>query len=280
MEVAALALMRKRGLFESNRVLFLPVGNIVPNPNQPRKKFAKAGLLELADSIQQHGVLQPLSVRRLTGGQYELISGERRLRAAKMAGLDTVPCILVSADNLESSLLALIENLQRRDLDFVEEANALQTLISTYHLSQEEAARRVGKSQSAVANKLRLLKLSPTLLEALRASGLTERHGRALLRLPEQQRKEAMNHIIEEGLNVAQTDAYIDQLLSPPPEKPSKRSRPKIYIRDIRLFLNTLRRGLETMQRSGLDAQCGQEENEDSIVLTITIPKNKTKTPV
>ncbi len=275
-----MALMRKRGLFESNRVLFLPVGNIVPNPNQPRKKFAKAGLLELADSIQQHGVLQPLSVRRLTGGQYELISGERRLRAAKMAGLDTVPCILVSADNLESSLLALIENLQRRDLDFVEEANALQTLISTYHLSQEEAARRVGKSQSAVANKLRLLKLSPTLLEALRASGLTERHGRALLRLPEQQRKEAMNHIIEEGLNVAQTDAYIDQLLSPPPEKPSKRSRPKIYIRDIRLFLNTLRRGLETMQRSGLDAQCGQEENEDSIVLTITIPKNKTKTPV
>ena len=275
-----MALMRKRGLFESNRVLFLPVGNIVPNPNQPRKKFAKAGLLELADSIQQHGVLQPLSVRRLTGGQYELISGERRLRAAKMAGLDTVPCILVSADNLESSLLALIENLQRRDLDFVEEANALQTLISTYHLSQEEAARRVGKSQSAVANKLRLLKLSPTLLEALRASGLTERHGRALLRLPEQQRKEAMNHIIEEGLNVAQTDAYIDQLLSPPAEKPSKRSRPKIYIRDIRLFLNTLRRGLETMQRSGLDAQCGQEENEDSIVLTITIPKNKTKTPV
>ncbi len=275
-----MALMRKRGLFESNRVLFLPVGNIVPNPNQPRKKFAKAGLLELADSIQQHGVLQPLSVRRLTGGQYELISGERRLRAAKMAGLDTVPCILVSADNLESSLLALIENLQRRDLDFVEEANALQTLISTYHLSQEEAARRVGKSQSAVANKLRLLKLSPTLLEALRASGLTERHGRALLRLPEQQRKEAMNHIIEEGLNVAQTDAYIDQLLAPPPEKPSKRSRPKIYIRDIRLFLNTLRRGLETMQRSGLDAQCGQEENEDSIVLTITIPKNKTKTPV
>lgn len=269
--------VRKRGLFESNRVMFLPVGNIIPNPNQPRTRFSKEGLMELSDSIREHGVLQPLSVRRLTGNRYELISGERRLRAAKMAGLEQVPCILVNADDLESSLLALIENLQRRDLDFVEEATALQTLISTYHLSQEEAAKRVGKSQSAVANKLRLLKLTPQLLEQLRDTGLTERHGRALLRLPEDRREEAIAHIVEQRLNVAQTDAYIDTLLSPAQEKPKPRAKPTIYIRDIRLFLNTLRRGLDTMQRSGLDAQCGKEENEHSITLTITIPKSKAK---
>lgn len=274
-------LHRKRGLFESSRVYFLPVSSIVPNPHQPRTHFSSEGLAELAASIAEHGVLQPLSVRKLGGGQYELISGERRLRASRLAGLDTVPCILVSADDLESSLLALIENLQRRDLDFVEEASALQKLISTYHLSQEEAARRVGKSQSAVANKLRLLKLSPELLQQIRQSGLTERHGRALLRLPEDQRAEALDTITQQHFNVAQTDAYIDGLLQPPEEggtpPPKPRKRPVIYIKDIRLFLNTLQRGLETMQRSGLDAQCGKDEDENAITLTITIPKNKTK---
>lgn len=271
---------RKRGLFESNRVMYLSVGSIVPNPNQPRKRFAPEGLKELADSIREHGVLQPLSVRRLSGGRYELISGERRLRASKLAGLESVPCILVNADDLESSLLALIENLQRRDLDYVEEALALQTLINTYHLSQEEAARRVGKSQSAVANKLRLLKLSSDVLEKMRSSGLTERHGRALLRLPAAQRMEAVEYIVEHQLNVARTDEYIDALLSPVPEaeaeKP-KKHRPAIYIRDVRLFLNTLRRGVDTMRRSGLDAQCGREEDDDTLRLIITIPKAKAR---
>lgn len=269
---------RERGLFESTRVMFLSVDSIVPNPNQPRKQFAHDGLLELSASIKEHGVLQPLSVRRLPGYRYELISGERRLRAARLAGLETVPCILVNADDLESSLLALIENLQRRDLDFVEEASALQTLISSYHLSQEEAARRVGKSQSAVANKLRLLRLNPELLDKLRSEGLTERHGRALLRLSEDQREAAIGHILSQQLNVAQTDAYIDSLLLAQPETPPKpRQRPTIYIRDVRLFLNTVRRGLDTMQRSGLASQCSKEETEEHITLTITIPKSKQK---
>lgn len=268
-----MAITRKRGLFESSRVLYLPVGNIVPNPNQPRKTFTREGIEELAESVREHGVLQPLSVRRAGGNRYELISGERRLRAAKLAELERVPCILVNADDLESSLLALIENLQRQDLDFVEEAAALQKLITTYHLSQEEAARRVGKSQSAVANKLRLLKLSPELLTRLRDAGLTERHGRALLRLEDSQREAALECILAEGMNVAQTDAYIDSLLSPPPEKPKPRARPTIYIRDVRLFLNTLRHGLDVMQRSGLDATCGKEENDETLTLTITIPK-------
>ena len=158
--------LRKKGLYETNRVLYLPVSELAPNPNQPRRQFSPDGLAELSASIREHGILQPLSVRRVPDG-YELVSGERRLRAAKLAGLREVPCILLAVDGENSSLLALVENLQRRDLDFFEEAAALSRLIQTYGLSQEEAARRVGKSQSAVANKLRLLRLSPACRELL-----------------------------------------------------------------------------------------------------------------
>lgn len=275
-----MALLRKNsGLFESGRVIYVPIGEIRPNPSQPRTSFQPEGLQELADSIREHGILQPLSVRRRTGGGFELISGERRLRAAKLAELKQVPCIVVSATDVESSLLALVENLQRRDLDYVEEATAIQQLITNYHLSQEEAARRIGKSQSAVANKLRLLKLSPALLELLRKEGLSERHARALLRLDEETRPAAVAHILSEGLNVAQTDAYIDSLLSAPPEQapeePKPRKKPTIYIKDIRLFLNTLNRGLETMKQSGLGAACDRAETEEDLILTIRIPKRK-----
>lgn len=165
-----------------------------------------------------------------------------------------------------------MENLQRRDLDFVEEATALQKLIFTYHLSQEEAARRVGKSQSAVANKLRLLKLDKALLDKLLAAGLTERHGRALLRLPAEQRSEALEHIVAEQLTVAKTEAYIDKLLAPA-KPPKSKKKPLIYIKDIRLFLNTLNRSLGMMNQAGVGASCGKEETEEEIVLTITIPK-------
>ena len=196
-------LLRRKGLFESNKVVFLPIAAISPNPGQPRRHFSRAGLEELAASIGEHGVLQPLSVRRVPGG-YELISGERRLRASRMAGLEEVPCILVSVDGQESSLLALVENLQRRDLDFVEEAAALSRLIRTFGLSQEEAAKKLGKSQSAIANKLRLLKLPPEVLALLREKGFTERHARALLRLETaEQQAAAARAVVEGGLTVA-----------------------------------------------------------------------------
>lgn len=268
-----MAFSRSRGLFESARVLFLPVSGIVPNPGQPRSHFSRESLEELAASIREHGILQPLSVRKLPGGCYELISGERRLRAAKLAGLDHVPCILVRAGDLESSLLALVENLQRRDLDFVEEATALQKLIFTYHLSQEEAARRVGKSQSAVANKLRLLKLDRSVLDRILSAGLSERHARALLRLPAELREEALESIIAEQLTVAKAEAYIDALLAPAEPPKPRGKKPLIYIKDIRLFLNTLNRGLSMMNQAGVDASCGREETDEAIVLTITIPK-------
>ena len=242
-----MSLLRRKGLFESTKVLFLPIAAISPNPDQPRTCFSREGLEELAASIQELGVLQPLSVRRSKNGGYELISGERRLRASRMAGLTEVPCILVSVDSQGSSLLALVENLQRRDLNFVEEATALAKLIETYHLSQEEAARRIGKSQSAVANKLRLLRLPPDVLTLLRERGCTERHARALLRLeePELQRT-AARHVAEQGLTVARTEEYVETLLHPA-DKPA-RKKPTFVIKDVRLFLNTVTRGLSMMK--------------------------------
>ena len=259
-----MSLLRRKGLFESTKVLFLPIAAISPNPDQPRTCFSREGLEELAASIQELGVLQPLSVRRSKNGGYELISGERRLRASRMAGLTEVPCILVSVDSQGSSLLALVENLQRRDLNFVEEATALAKLIETYHLSQEEAARRIGKSQSAVANKLRLLRLPPDVLTLLRERGCTERHARALLRLeePELQRT-AARHVAEQGLTVARTEEYVETLLHPA-DKPA-RKKPTFVIKDVRLFLNTVTRGLSMMKSAGVQANCVDKTTSPNI---------------
>ena len=209
-------LLRKKGMLDSTRVLFLPVDEIAPNPDQPRRTFPQHELEELANSIRALGLLQPLTVRRSEQG-WELVAGERRLRAAKLAGLTQVPCLSLQIDSQRSSLLALVENLQRKDLDFWEEALALDKLITTYHLSQEEAARRIGKSQSAVANKLRLLKLPTAVLRLLRDGGATERHARALLPLqvPELQ-VQAAQRILDGGLTVAQTEALVNELLHPP----------------------------------------------------------------
>ena len=266
-----MGLLNKKGIFDTGKVLFLPVDAIVPNPDQPRKRFSQPELEELAASIRALGVLQPLTVRRRNGG-WELVAGERRRRAARLAGLSQVPCLSIQADSQSSSLLALVENLQRRDLDFLEEAQALRTLIDTYHLSQEEAARRLGKSQSAVANKLRLLKLPSDVLTLLRDGGCTERHARALLRLedPETQRA-AARQVTEGSLTVAQTEALVESLLSAQP-KPEKR-RPTFIVKDVRLFLNTLTRGLDLMRSAGVNAQCRREDTDDAILLTIQIPR-------
>ena len=253
------------------QVLELSIEDIRPNPHQPRQVFSPEELAELALSISQVGVLQPLSVRRVGTG-WELIAGERRLRAAKMAGLARVPCLPVEADDDASALLALVENLQRKDLDVWEEAAALRQLIDRHHLSQEEAAQRVGKSQSAVANKLRLLKLPEDVIATLRSHRLTERHARALLRLgsPEAQRA-ALEEILKRGLNVAQTEAYIDRLLQS--GTAPRKAAPVYRIRDVRLFLNTVKRSLAVMQSAGVNARCGKEETDREITLTIHIPK-------
>lgn len=253
------------------QVLDLPVTAIRPNPRQPRRDFPPEELAELARSIAQVGVLQPLSVRRTPAG-WELIAGERRLRAAQQAGLTRVPCLPMEADGDTSAVLALVENLQRQDLTVWEEAAALRQLIDRHHLSQEEAAARVGKSQSAVANKLRLLKLPEDVIATLRAHRLTERHARALLRLdsPEAQRA-ALEEILKRQLNVAQTEAYIDRLIQQ--KAAPRRTAPVYRLRDVRLFLNTVKKSLAVMQSAGVNARCGREETDSEITLTIHIPK-------
>ena len=264
----------KNALYQSSRIHMLPIERITPNPRQPRRHFPEQPLRELADSIRQHGVLQPLSVQKADGA-YVLVAGERRLRAAGLAGLTHVPCILVKVTPQDSALLALVENLQRSDLHYLEEAAAISRLITTYGMSQEEAARRLGRSQSAVANKLRLLKLSPECVDKLRQYGLTERHARALLRLEEnEQRLTAACYIGEKQLTVAAAEEYIEGLLQKKQrEAPAKRS---VYvIKDVRLFLNSVDRSMENIRRAGVDARCDKQESEDEITITIQIPKRR-----
>ncbi len=264
-------LLPRRGIFESGRVMFLPIESITPNPNQPRTVFDQQELEELARSIGELGVLQPLSVRG-KNGRWELIAGERRLRAAQLAGLKEVPCLAVQADEQASSLLALVENLQRRDLDFWEEALALRRLMDCYGLSQEETAKRIGKSQSAVANKLRLLKLCPEAVELLRSGGATERHARALLRLPDGDTQcQAAAQVAQHHLTVAKTEALVEHLLAGTPQG---RKKPHFILKDVRLFLNTLTHSVDLMRSAGVDAQCRREDREGEILITIQIPRH------
>ena len=258
-------LQKLKTYMETGRVIFLPARAIHPNPAQPRKIFREEALAELAESIRQHGILQPLSVRRV-GMSYELIAGERRLRAAQMAGLTDIPCIVMSMDEKESGMAAMIENLQRQDLDFVEEATGIANLMEKWGMSQEQAARLLGKSQSAVANKLRLLRHSEKVLNALRTNGLTERHARALLKLPGEPEKMAAISVISRlGLSVARTESYIETLLAGKEQKNGKV--------DVGAFLNNLNQTLQKIQLSGIPAVSERRETDSQIVLTITIPK-------
>ena len=268
----------RRGLLESTRVTMLSPEVISPNPDQPRRYFDPDELQELAESIRVHGILQPLSVRRKGGGRYELIAGERRLRAAILCGLDQVPCLVLEVSRESSCLLSLIENLQRRDLDFWEEAKALERLISVYGLSQEEAAAKVGKSPSAVANKLRLLRLPQGALALLRKHGFTERHARALLRLPDPQAQQTgAELVVKEGWTVARTEKYVEEILRS--QSQTKKTRPPLLIRDVRFFLNSLDHSLAVMRSAGVAAQCRRQEEGEDLQLTIRIPKARSQSP-
>ena len=268
------AVKRRVGISHGG-VLSVPVDDISPNPVQPRKVFRDADLMELSCSIAEYGILNPLTVR-LRNGRYELVAGERRLRAAKLAGLSEVPCILLDVGLEEASLLALIENLQRRDLDFIEEANGISQLIRMFGMSQEEAARRLGKSQSAVANKLRLLRLPQDVLDSLRSNGLTERHGRALLRLDSaDKQRDALEQIIRRDMTVAMTDSYIDALLEAEKEQEKSEQKRTFIMKDVRVFMNTILHGLDLMKQGGIAAGMKRQETENELILTISIPKNR-----
>lgn len=262
------------------RVLMLPVGSISPNPAQPRQVFDPAGLEALAASIRENGILQPLTVRRRGPGQWELVAGERRLRAAGLAGLTAVPCLEWAANDAGAALLALVENLQREDLHYFEEAEAISAFVRKTGMTQDLAAKKLGLSPSSLANKLRLLRLAPECRRVLAEGGLTERHARALLQLESAEaRLEAAKYAASAGLNVAQTERYIRRRLEAERHVPF-RGRKTYIIKDVRLFLNSVDHGLALIQSAGIDARSLREETEEAIILTIRIPREtRSKTP-
>lgn len=269
----------------SRRIENIPVHMIKPNPYQPRKSFSMHSLDELAQSIRQYGVIQPITVRSSPQGGYELIAGERRLRAVKLAGLDYVPAIIVDVYEQDSAIMAMIENLQRENLHYLEEAKGYVSLISDHGFTQEELALKLGKSQSTIANKLRILRLSNEIKEVLIRENLTERHARALLKLPDDElRMKAVRQVVENKMNVRDTEAVIDNLIEELrgfEEKDDKveykvvSKQKKIFKRtkDVRIFINTIRNAVNMLKNYGLAVQYSQFDKGDLIEITVRIPK-------
>lgn len=256
---------------EGQQVLQLAVEQIFPNPHQPRSAFSDTELQQLASSIRQNGILQPLSVR-IRGNRYELIAGERRLRAAKLAGLRYVPCLIMEVGDRNSAILALVENIQRQDLNFFDEAAAIEKLITYYGMTQEDAAYKLGKAQSTIANKLRLLRLTADERGLIMEHRLTERHARALLKLQSpSDRTKVLEHVVKHRLNVERTEQYIDELLGKTSERERFRKR-SVLFRDIRLFTNTIHKAVETMQAAGIPAASQKMQFDDYIEYRIRIP--------
>ena len=253
------------------RLLRLRCDEIFPSSENPRKNFDQVELERLAESINTSGIIQPLLVRENKNGSYELIAGERRLRAAKMLGLKRVPCIVKRTDELTAAYLTIIENLQRKDLTIFEEAQGISRLITVYGLTQCEVAASLGIAQSTLSNKLRLLRLDPKIRERIEAARLTERHARALLRLPEEQRDEVLNIIIAKQMTLTEAEEYIENLLNPPQPKPEPVR--KAAIGDVRLFANSLTKIVQTMRNSGVNAVTEQKETDAFIEYKVLITK-------
>ena len=251
------------------RVWMIPTADIQPNPQQPRQEFPLDKLVELAQSISENGILQPLTVT-MESGVPVLIAGERRLRAARIAGLARVPCVEVAVEDRRRQVLTLVENLQREDMNCFEVAQGIRDLIDTYELTQTEAAQQLGYSQAAVANKLRLLRLSPEMRTRLIAAGMTERHARALLRLDNRaQREAALTRMIGERLTVAQTERMVEDMVN----ARARRRPARPLVRDVRVFFNTVNHALDIMRRGGIDAQSHRQDGDDYIEYVVRIPK-------
>ncbi len=282
-----------------NEIEYIKIDQIRPNPYQPRKNFNKAALMELSESIKAYGVLQPINVRKQSGGYYELVAGERRLRASQLAGLKRIPCIVVSLNDNDSAIIALIENLQREDLNFIEEAEGYTSLIYDHGLTQEELARKIGKSQSTVANKVRLLRLSPLVRKILIDNNLTERHARALLKVEDEELQvKILKEVCNGKLNVKKTEEFIEKAISGDEEifkklhneisndktnndashdseKTEKRPQIKRVIKDLRIFVNTIKESVEMLKDSGVSAKAAQFDRGEYLEFIIRIPKKE-----
>ena len=253
-----------------NHVVLLSINDILSNPDQPRTVFETEDLEKLAESIKYNGILQPLTVRLNSENKYELISGERRLKAAKLAGLAEVPCIILKTDSAQSAIFALIENIQRQDLNYFEEAIAINKLIEKWNITQEEASVKLGKAQSTIANKLRLLRFDEDQRVKIINHGLTERHARALLKLPNNRAVDkAIHYIAIKHLNVKQTESYIRDFL-----QQETKSAPKFIpvIKDVRIFFNTIDKAVKTMQKAGIMAKIHRDDDDKYIKYTVKIP--------
>ncbi|WP_315524457.1 ParB/RepB/Spo0J family partition protein [Pseudoramibacter alactolyticus] len=261
-------------------VILIPVEQIIPNPNQPRKTFKDESLTELAESIRTFGVIQPIQVRKVDNEFYELVSGERRLRASKLAGIQEIPAMEVTISDKDSAVIAIIENVQREDLSFFEEAESYRQLIKYYDMTQEQVAALIGKSQSFVANKIRLLKLDDRVIQAVKTNQLSERHARALLKIPDEAiQREVIEQIHKQDLNVKKTEALVEKvreevMTNNYDEKitPGKKARVKSFI-NAQIYINTIKSAFKVVKENKRSAKYKETEKDDRIVITITIPK-------
>ncbi|MGI6085836.1 MAG: nucleoid occlusion protein [Acetivibrionales bacterium] len=264
---------------EEKKITMISIDLIRPNPYQPRRKFDNSSLDELCQSIKQYGVIQPINVRKVTNTHYELVAGERRLRAAAMAGHKEVPAIIVDIGEDDSAIMALIENLQREDLGYLEEAEGYRNLIKEHGLTQEELAQKIGKSQSTIANKIRILRLSPMVKKILSDNGLTERHARALLKIEDEQiQLKVLQKVCDRGLNVRKTEELVQKALDKycnPAKSEEYKGRMTKSIKDIRIFVNTIRQAIDTMKRSGVNARAAQIDRGEFLEFIVRIPKRE-----
>ncbi|HHW31327.1 MAG TPA: nucleoid occlusion protein [Clostridiaceae bacterium] len=273
-KIQDIKMTKKDGL---KNITYISINSIRPNPYQPRKQFNKAALDELCESIKQYGVMQPINVRKISNNTYELVAGERRLRAATMAGLTEIPAIVINVDDNDSAVIALIENLQREDLTYLEEAEGYNNLITEHGFTQEQLAQKIGKSQSTIANKIRLLRLSPLVKKILMDNNLTERHARALLKLHDEQLQlKVLKIVCERGYNVKKTEELVEKAI----EKYTRRetvvnSSKKITraIKDIRIFVNTIKQAIDVMRKSGINAKAAQIDRGEYIEFVVRVPK-------
>lgn len=264
----------KNGKYKiGGQIILIPQEDIYPNPNQPRRRFDFDELEGLAQSIRQNGIIQPIAVRINAKGKYELISGERRLRASRLVGITRLPCIIMDADDEKSALFALIENVQRCDLEFFEEACAIEKLLTDYGMSREDICKKLGKAPSTVSNKLRLLRIPEEIRHKITQENLSERHARALLRLTSfNQMERAISIIAEKRLSVAESERLVSQILT----NDSGKRQPAVKLfKDVRIFVNTLNHAVDTMRRAGIEADSAKSETDEYIEYIVRIPKSK-----
>ena len=264
--------MKQQRVKSTAEIYNIPQAMIVPNPNQPRKRFDYDELENLAQSIRENGILQPITVRKREDKKYELVSGERRLRAARLVGMVKIPSIVINIDDKNSAMFSIIENLQRQSLNFFEEAEAIEKLVGEYAMSREEVAQKLGLAPSTVSNKLRILRLPEEMRFELARAGLTESHARALLMLEhDNQRARALSIIVDRHLNVAESERMINQMIN----RNNRSRNPLRGIRDVRLFINTLNHAVDTIRRAGVEADAARSETEEYIEYVVRIPKSE-----